>query len=397
MTSIFIDGKIYDITDFIKIHPGGSVIKYYANSDATAAFNEFHYRSTYARNILKTLPVIKTEGSIQYPKNKQLLKDFYILKNKLIICGYFKPSIRHVIYRILEITSLFFVASLLFYFRILNTSIACLIFGIAEGRSGWFMHEAGHYSLTGIIKTDRKIQTVFYGLGCGMSASYWRNQHNKHHATPQKINHDVDLDTLPLVAFHKIIAHKIHNPFLKLWISYQAYLFFPVITTLVVFFWQFYLHPRFCLRTKKYYELFTIIARFALWALFSYINSWTIQKSIFIYIFKTVVAANYIFINFAVSHTHRDIVPEDKYQDWITYSANHTTNCNPSFICSWWMSFLNFQIEHHLFPSLPQFRSPLVAPYVKELFKKHDIYYDSRNYFTCLYDTFKNLSNVASQ
>ena len=147
MTSIFIDGKIYDITDFIKIHPGGSVIKYYANSDATAAFNEFHYRSTYARNILETLPVIKTEDSIQYPKNKQLLKDFYILKNKLIISGYFKPSIRHVIYRILEITSLFFVASLLFYFRILNTSIACLIFGIAEGRSGWFMHEAGHYSL----------------------------------------------------------------------------------------------------------------------------------------------------------------------------------------------------------------------------------------------------------
>lgn len=397
MTSIFIDGKIYDITDFIKIHPGGSVIKYYANSDATAAFNEFHYRSTYARNILKKLPVIKTEDSIQYPKNKQLLKDFYILKNKLIISGYFKPSIRHVIYRILEITSLFFVASLLFYFRILNTSIACLIFGIAEGRSGWFMHEAGHYSLTGIIKTDRKIQTVFYGLGCGMSASYWRNQHNKHHATPQKINHDVDLDTLPLVAFHKTIADKIQNPLLKLWISYQAYLFFPVITTLVVFFWQFYLHPRFCLRTKKYYELFTITTRIALWALFSYINTWTIKKSILIYIFKTVVSANYIFVNFAVSHTHRDIVSENKYQDWITYAANHTTNCKPSLFCSWWMSFLNFQIEHHLFPALPQFRSPLVAPYVKVLFNKHGLHYDSRSYFKCLYDTFKNLSNVASQ
>ena len=71
------------------------------------------------------------------------------------------------------------------------------------------MHEAGHYSLTGDIKTDRTIQTITYGLGCGMSASYWRNQHNKHHASPQKINHDVDLDTLPLVAFHKNIKHKI--------------------------------------------------------------------------------------------------------------------------------------------------------------------------------------------
>ena len=35
-----------------------------------------------------------------------------------------------------------------------------------------------------------------------MSGAWWRNQHNKHHATPQKLKHDVDLDTLPLVAFN---------------------------------------------------------------------------------------------------------------------------------------------------------------------------------------------------
>jgi fatty acid desaturase len=45
-------------------------------------------------------------------------------------------------------------------------------------------------------------QVVLYGTGCGMSAAFWRNQHNKHHATPQKVDHDVDLDTLPLVLFN---------------------------------------------------------------------------------------------------------------------------------------------------------------------------------------------------
>ena len=48
---------------------------------------------------------------------------------------------------------------------------------------------------------DRTLQIVLYGVGCGMSGSWWRNQHNKHHAMPQKIGHDVDLNTLPLVAF----------------------------------------------------------------------------------------------------------------------------------------------------------------------------------------------------
>ena len=396
MTSIFIDGTIYDITDFIKLHPGGSVIKYYAGGDATAAFNEFHHRSRYAKSILKSLPVITDNHSIHYPKNKQLLTDFYILKQKLIALGYFNPSITHVIHRGLEISCLFFIASVFFYFKLFNVALACLLFGIAEGRCGWFMHEAGHYSLTGNIKTDRNIQLLFYGLGCGMSASYWRNQHNKHHATPQKLNHDVDLDTLPLVAFHKTVAEKVENPFLKLWISYQAYLFFPIITTLVVFFWQFYLHPRFSIRTKNYKELGMTGTRLLAWWLFSNFNGWGLQKSIAIYIIKTAVSANYIFVNFAVSHTHRDIVPENKYQDWVHYAAEHTTNCTPSLLCNWWMSYLNFQIEHHLFPSLPQFRTPLVAPYVKSLFKKHGITYDSRSYSRCLVDTFENLLTVGT-
>ena len=402
MTFIYIDGTTYDITNFIHLHPGGSVIKFYSNSDATAAFNEFHYRSKYAKKLLKSLPILNnTDTCIEYPDNKELLNDFYILKQKLIEKGFFIPSINHILERSTEICFLFFIACFLFYFNFFNffnffTIIPCFLFGLAEGRSGWLMHEAGHYSLTGNIKTDRNIQFIFYGLGCGMSASYWRNQHNKHHASPQKINHDVDLDTLPLVAFHKKIAEKVQHPIGKLWIKYQAFLFFPFITTFVVLFWQFYLHPRFSIRTRNYRELSILATRLTLWYILSTFYSWNLYKSILIYIAKTVISANYIFINFAVSHTHRDIVPENEYRDWVTYSAEHTTNCNPSLLCNWWMSYLNFQIEHHLFPSLPQFRSPLVSPYVKSLFKKHGLKYDSRDYFQCLYDTFNNLHHVSS-
>ena len=39
----------------------------------------------------------------------------------------------------------------------------------------------------------------------------------------------------------------------------------------------------------------------------------------------------------------------------------------------WWMSYLNYQIEHHLFPSMPQFNHPIISPRVKALFEKHDV------------------------
>ena len=79
----------------------------------------------------------------------------------------------------------------------------------------------------------------------GMSAGWWRNQHNKHHATPQKMKHDVDLDTLPLVAFNaKVVTDtKIGRMMMKsafyrdYWLKYQHLLFGPIICLLVSTFW----------------------------------------------------------------------------------------------------------------------------------------------------------------
>lgn len=44
---VLFDGYFYDVTDFVKRHPGGSIIEYYTKSgeDATHAIQQFHHRS----------------------------------------------------------------------------------------------------------------------------------------------------------------------------------------------------------------------------------------------------------------------------------------------------------------------------------------------------------------
>jgi len=234
------------------------------------------------------------------------------------------------------------------------------------------------------------LQIILYGLGDGMSGSWWRNQHNKHHATPQKMKHDSDLNTLPLVAFHKEVVPK--NYAGKLWLKMQSLLFLPVIAPLVAHGWQKFLHPRHMLRTGHYEEFATIIMRYGFIAYLGYLYGFGLvfQR----YLFYIAIGASYIFTNFAVSHTHRDVVPENKHANWVEYSANHTSNCSPTWWCNWWMSYLNFQIEHHLFPSMPQFRHPLIYKRVKALFEKHNMVYDQRNYFVLMGVTFKNLWDV---
>ena len=106
------------------------------------------------------------------------------------------------------------------------------------------------------------------------------------------------------------------------------------------------------------------------------------------------VAASYIFTNFALSHTHLPVTEADSYLHWVEYAARHTTNIEAGPICNWWMSNLNFQIEHHLFPSMPQFRHPQVSLKVKALFEKHGLHYDVRPYFSCLGETLYNMHKV---
>jgi acyl-CoA 6-desaturase (Delta-6 desaturase) len=71
-------------------------------------------------------------------------------------------------------------------------------------------------------------------------------------------------------------------------------------------------------------------------------------------------------------------------------------NINPGPLCfvSWWMGYLNFQIEHHLFPCMPQFRHSVISPRVKKFFEDHGFKYDQRDFFDALDCTFKNLDQV---
>lgn len=259
------------------------------------------------------------------------------------------------------------------------------------------MHEGGHYSLTGNISFDKLAQEWVYGVGCGMSGAWWRVQHNKHHAMPQKLGHDVDLNTLPLVAFTEKVVKKVGVP-LKYWIAAQGYLF-PVLTCLLVALgWQFFLHPMHIYRTKRTMEAAALFTRFCLWAYFL-IPKFGLLGAMGAYLLYTWVGADYIFLNFAVSHTHLPTVPkEDTQVDWVRYAAVHTLNAKPgafNFI-SWWMSYLNFQIEHHLFPSMPQFRFPQISHRVKALFEKHGLVYDQRSYADSMVATFKNLHKVGA-
>eukprot|EP00298_Acanthocystis_sp_HF-20_P027031 c493_g1_i2.p1 GENE.c493_g1_i2~~c493_g1_i2.p1 ORF type:complete len:442 (+),score=139.32 c493_g1_i2:36-1328(+) len=411
---VLIDGRMYDVSKFN--HPGGSIINYLVNEgDATEAFQEFHSRSHKAQLILKSLP--SREATKEEIKNRahngkpKLTSDFAKLRKKLVEEGYFDPSVSETVYRVSELIFLHVVGLYLFSFpSFLSKFIGLAILGIAEGRCGWLMHEGGHFSMTTNIIVDKIFQVVLFGFGCGMSGSWWRNQHNKHHATPQKLQHDVDLDTLPLVAFNSaILNNRFFNvsksPILRVWLRFQGALFIPISCLLVALGWQFFLHPRHIYRlltsprSSKQNRMFALLEATMLvlrfYLMFGVVfSSYSWSSAIGCFLFYDFIGASYIFTNFSLSHTHLPVSDANSYLHWVDYASKHTINITPGIICTWWMAYLNFQIEHHLFPSMPQFRHPKISPLVREMFENNGLVYDSRPYFSTLGTTLKNLNTV---
>jgi len=396
-TEVYMDGKLYNVDKFK--HPGGTIIKFFMGTgNATDAFEQMHIRSKKARKVLASLPSRPAPldtVALVIGKKEELAKDFAQLQADLKADGFFKPHMGEVIYRLSEIIVMFAIGFSLF----LGTNswtlnlLGLIVLGVVEGRCGWLMHEGGHGSLTGDIKMDRCLQIWLYGLGCGMPGGWWRSNHNKHHAAPQKLEHDGDLETLPLVAFHTAVTKGVRSPVLRAWLRAQAYLFMPVTCCLVVLGWQFFLHPRYMFKTSKWQEMITLVTRYYLAFTWLFAGlSWS--EAIGCYVFVQQMAGSYIFTNFAMSHTHLDVTQPDEHIHWCHYASDHTVNISNHWFVNWWMANLNFQIEHHLFPAMPQFRHPQTSVRVQALFKKHGLVYDTRGFFSCLGDTLNNLHDV---
>ena len=321
---VLIGGYLYDVASFK--HPGGSIVKFLTNNgDATEAFEEFHGRSKKAQAMLRSLPKVAAPRDVLDAREgngrTDLTRGYARLREEFAREGRFDPNRSEIVYRVGEVVLMHVVGAYL----VLATGYAAagiILLGLASGRCGWLMHEAGHYSLTGEISVDRALQELIYGVGCGMSGAWWRNQHNKHHATPQKLQHDVDLDTLPLVAFHAKIAARARSPLVKLWLRLQCYLFIPVSCLLVALGWQLYLHPRHALRTKRKRELACMALRYVL--LFGVVLR-GMDHPVWAYLAYNQVAASYIFTNFSLSHTHLPVTEADEFVHWVEYAAKIAT------------------------------------------------------------------------
>eukprot|EP00300_Choanocystis_sp_HF-7_P021775 c20871_g1_i1.p2 GENE.c20871_g1_i1~~c20871_g1_i1.p2 ORF type:complete len:425 (-),score=69.43 c20871_g1_i1:13-1287(-) len=387
---MIIDDRVYDITEFMKRHPGGSVIKYQAGRDGTALFETFHDRSSKARAVLKSLPSRPVEKDDMRRDTSPVTKDFLALRRELEAEGYFDASYPHLVWRLVQLALMTGLALWLMLARgwVL---LGAVVLGVMQAQSGWLQHEFGHYSGTGDVRIDRHFHLWSFGLLSSMSAAWWRRNHNKHHAAPQQLAHDVDLNTLPFVAFAKeMLPRGLPN----LWLRFQAFHFLPMLEGLALY-WSFLIMPLDALKRGDYAELAVMSLNHIYRLALGYIaGGGSLSTMAAVYLLVQTTQAMYLFGHFSLSHTHHQVLGADESLNMVEQTLRTTTNIEASWWCNWIMGNLNQQIEHHLFPSMPQFRHPQIQDRVRALARKHGLPYHCVSYLTAWRMMFANLWDV---
>ncbi|XP_066486168.1 acyl-CoA (8-3)-desaturase-like [Tiliqua scincoides] len=394
---LVIHRKVYDVSQFHLRHPGGPrVINHYAGQDATDAFTAFHKNEDLVRKYLSSLQIgqlAPDQRSCEPHKNEMLVKDFRELHSTVKKMGLMKPSYGFFLFMFMHAFLLDVAAWVtIWYFgkSWVPFLVGMALFTVGQIQYGFLQHDLGHVSVFQNTKWNRISHFIVIGILKGGPPSQWNHMHNQHHAKPNCFRKDPDLNMHPfLFSLGKALSVELGKKKMK-YMPYQyqhSYFAFFAPTTFVIAVQL--LIFRFTIQRKKWLELaFILIYMIRVCLMYVPIMGFKSFMA-FYWIARFLESAWFLWVS-QMSHIPMNI-DYDQNLDWVSTQLAATCNVDQSLFNDWYTGHLNFQIEHHLFPTMPRHNYWKAAPLVKSLCAKHGIQYQCKPLLTAFADILRSL------
>ncbi|NWX16442.1 FADS2 desaturase, partial [Aegotheles bennettii] len=384
---LVIERKVYNITKWANRHPGGQrVISHCAGEDATDAFQAFHINPTLVQKFLKPLLIGELapgEPSQDRDKNSQLVEDFRTLRKTAEDMNLFRANplffslyLGHII--AMEVAAWLMVS----YFGtgwITTLLLACLL-TTSQAQAGWLQHDFGHLSVFKKSSWNHIVHKFVIGHLKGASANWWNHRHFQHHAKPNIFKKDPDVNMLHIFVLGDTQPVEYGKKKLKyLPYNHQHEYFF--LTKILLSF----LIP--CSHALPNLNTFMHFFHFGQgWTLLECLRPPSSQltgkvipdpaRALYMLPSKFLESHWFVWVT-QMNHIPMEIDCE-KHRDWLSSQVAATCNIEQSFFNDWFTGHLNFQIEHHLFPTMPRHNFWKVKPLVKSLCAKYGVQYEEK-------------------
>lgn len=403
---ISVDGVAYDVAAFVNEHPGGDILLHFEGCDATEAFYAYH--SEVALKRLRLLPRVGKGVKVLQEDTR-----FAELRREFERNGLLRSSGLWYFYKT-STTFLLLVSSwaLLHFlpFSLLTTAAACVCLGLFWQQSGWLSHEYCHHCVFSYGPVNTVFNYMTGNVWQGFSVLWWKDRHNKHHASSNTIGVDPDMDNLPAMAWDALDIARLrasYGPrslFARL-ISFQHVYFLPFISLLAII-WNlqslFFVrslrdHPNRVLRGKYRVEVATMVAHYAWIAAFCLAYMPNVWAALAFYVAAKLVSGWCIGIIVFFTHyscEHFDGV--GARPSWVRTQVLSSCNIRPGPIVDWFAGGINYQIEHHLFPSIGRHHFPEARRRVIQFCKEMDIRHEELSFLEGTRRNLAHLKKVAS-
>lgn len=355
-----IHNKLYDLTDFIKIHIGGQDMFNNLKPDANITPMIYAYHKN-PKNILTMLPkyevsqthdiIIKYDTNYTYDKYCELKKLVHDEINEKKIPLYWSTT--EIAYNAFMLSMYlgmwgycFYNANNLSYWwmvllAVMNTGICNLIF-----------HETSHY-------TGFKNQTINnYLTMCAypiMIDSYWKHTHNYLHHSFTNGDYDEDYN---FTRYGNMLRHSVKYPHMYIH-KFQS--IYSIILFTTTFFNKCFIKSI----TLKKKNIISLLFMFYILGLFNSSIFYGISSLLFTFIAQ-------------LSHIQHECIQinTEKKNDFLYNQVSSSMNYRTDDFITRLICFsLDIQIEHHLFPNIPHSSLRQIQHIVRGYCEKNDIPY----------------------
>ena len=229
--------------------------------------------------------------------------------------------------------------------------LTAVVLGVAFTQVAFLGHDAGHKQIFRTRRASYVLGLLHANLAVGLSYGWWIDKHNRHHAHPNEVGGDPDIDTGVLVFMP---GARRRSRLGALVTRAQAWFFFPLLTLEGL-----NLHTASLLALKerplaaRWWEGTLLAVHLTAYVGVLLVVLGPVQALAFAAV-QQAVFGFYMGCSFAPNHKGMPILQPGEEPSFLRRQVLTSRNVRGGKVVDLLLGGLNYQIEHHLFPSMPR-------------------------------------------
>jgi len=239
---------------------------------------------------------------------------------------------------------------------------------------GFIGHDAGHRQVFRSKRANQLVGLVHGNLAIGLSYGWWVDKHNRHHAYPNQEDKDPDID-IGALAFTAGQAGTKRGRVTRFIARHQRYLFFPLLLLEAVQLHKSSVGALFDQRLRhRAWEALTLGMHIAGYLTALVLVLSPVKAAVFLVVQQALFGL-YLGCAFAPNHKGMPILAASDRTDFLRRQVLTSRNVRGGWLVDFVLGGLNYQIEHHLFPSMPRPYLRRAQPLVRAFCRERDVAY----------------------